>query len=261
MAFNIRELSGQLGKHGIQKGNLFRFTIPSPPPGLWSTPLPTAMPQRDLQFFCRSVTLPEFDLNTSEVQPQAFGPVVRRPQSMNFPILPAVFTVDGDMKVVSFFHRWTQLIINYNKESGNYGEVNGALPFEMGYKSEYATKVIVDVYNEYGEDIYQYIFSGCYPVQVGQVETAWANTDESLTLSVGFSYDTLEVTGTSAPRQTNVGNVLAPNPFSATGSGLKEITSDAEERERNENPDAHADGKILTKKGWRWPLSDFFGGN
>jgi len=254
MAFNINDLNAQIGKHGVQKGNLFRMTI-TPPPGLVGVQLPTAMESRDLQFFCRAVTLPEFDVQTDEVQPQAFGPVVRRPRTLNFPVLTAVFTVDGDMKVPSYFHRWTQLIINYDNTS-QYGSLNGALPFEMGYKQEYATTIIVDVYNEYGEDIYTYKFKNAYPINVGQVETAWANNDEALTQSVGFSYDILSVTGASVPRPGLGGSrdVDVVNPFSSTGAPGFSLTSDSEQRLQAAEERNYTEGKVLTKRGWRYPL-------
>lgn len=254
MAFNINDLSAQLGKHGVQKGNLFKMTIQLPP-GLQGASLPTAMPARELEYFCRSVTLPEFDVETDDVQPVSFGPVVRRPRTMNFPVLPTVFTVDGDMKIVSFFHRWTQLIINYDR-TNNYGQINGALPFEMGYKNEYSTVMTCDVYNEYGEDMYTYKFSGAYPVNVGSIETAWANNDEAVTLPVGFSYDTLEVTGSGRTRPGNGNTNLTTNPFSPTGAPLAEITNDADQRAQQVDQENWTDGKVLTRRGWRYPIGE-----
>jgi hypothetical protein len=221
MAFSISELSSKLGQHGVQKGNLFRMTLQLPP-GLERLQLPTAMPARDLTFYCRSVELPEMNIDTAEIAHQGFGLNTRRPQGMQFPVLPTVFTVDGDMKIPSLFHRWSQVIVNYDKTGGNQGEVEGALPFEIGYKRDYATTLTVDVFNEYDEDIYTYQFGEAYPVEVGSMEAAWANNDDSLILSVGFTYDTLKVTGSKKGNPARERTIKPDNQ-----EGVEEITNDA----------------------------------
>ena len=135
MAFNIANFSSKINEHGVAKNNLFFATITTP------TGIAGAMEENkivqsgDLKFFCRSVTLPEFDISTTDYQPNGFGSPIRRPQGMNFPILPAVFMVDSNFGVMKFFHRWAQSIVQYDRSAGNNGNVGGALPFEMGYKS------------------------------------------------------------------------------------------------------------------------------
>ena len=247
MAFSISELSSKLGQHGIQKGSLFRMRVQLPP-GLAILQLPTAMPARDLEFYCRSVTLPEFDVETAEIAHQGFGAVTRRPQSMNFPVLATVFTVDGDMKIPSLFHRWSQLIINYDRTGGNQSEVSGALPFEMGYKRDYATTMQVDIFNEYDEDIYTYEFSDAYPINVGSMEAAWANNDDAMTLSVGFHFDSVKVTGSKKgnPARQRI------EEEKSNGSVVPQTTTDAIEREEQVNPDESRLSRLNRSSGSRF---------
>ena len=135
MSFNISDFNAKINEHGIAKTNLFfaRITMPRSLLNEFGQISVT----RDLEFYCKTVTLPEMDITTGEVQPQGFGPVVRRPQAMNFPILPVSFMVDSNFGVMKLFHRWTQSIINYDTSGGQFAGVNNALPFEMGYKSDY----------------------------------------------------------------------------------------------------------------------------
>ena len=194
MAFSISEFNSKIGQHGLAKSNLFfaRVNIPRAlRDELGEIPI-----SRDLEFFCRSVQLPEMELGTADIQQQGFGAITRRPQSMTFPILPATFMVDSNFGVLKFYHRWMQAVVNYDKSGGNYGSVNNALPFEMGYKSEYASTMDVAVFSQNTNKVeYVYSFSGLYPVSVGNLSVAWENSAEVMALPVGFTYDELKVTG------------------------------------------------------------------
>lgn len=213
MSFNISDFNSKLSEHGVAKTNLFfaRITMPrSLLNELNEIPI-----TRDLEFYCKTVTLPEMDIQTSEVQPQAFGPVVRRPQSMNFPVLPVSFMVDSNFGVMKLFHRWTQSIVNYDTSGGQFAGVNNTLPFEMGYKNDYSATMQVAVYSQNTQEVeYVYEFSGLYPINVGGIETSWESTGDVMTLPVGFSYDELKVSGSTR------GKVLSDRPGSFTGNLL-----------------------------------------
>jgi hypothetical protein len=202
MSFSISQFSSKVKQYGLAKSNLFVVEIGIP--ATIRNELKANIPViNDIRFFCRSVTLPEMDLITTDIQTQAFGSPQRRPQGMNFPILPATFMVDSEFGILKFFHRWTQAIINYDRSEGNGGVVNNQLPFEMGYKSEYQTTMKVTVYSFGGatskNSVYEYNFSGVYPVNVGNVAEDWESHSDVMVLPVGFTYDTMKVTGAKNP--------------------------------------------------------------
>ena len=78
MAFNINDFSAQVNKHGLAQTNLFIVRITPPPTftgisdGAEDNSVSLNL-SRELQFFCRTVTLPELDVQTVDVQKQAFG--------------------------------------------------------------------------------------------------------------------------------------------------------------------------------------------
>lgn len=233
MAFNISSFTSSLQKHGVAQNNAFRMRITTPL-ALQTETKGTSPVIDDAEFYCQSVTLPEFDIQTSEVQQQGFGTITRRPQSLNFPVLPAVFLVDQELGMVKYFHRWAQHIINYDNSNGQYSSVDGALPFEINYKSDYATRLNVDVLAKNGSVEYSYEFGGAYPINIGSVEESWADNDALLTLSVGFSFDTLKVTGSKEGLVVDVENgsaIRAPadNPF-RPGTLIDQISSSAANR-------------------------------
>ena len=105
-----------------------------------------------------------------------------------------------------------QKIVNYDTSSGPISEVDGQLPFEMGYKSDYATTIEIIVYSFQSDSItYTYKMSGAYPIQVGNITEAWESQGELMTLPIGFTYDELKVDGAKS------GNVLAGG---SGGNGL-----------------------------------------
>lgn len=208
MAFSISEFSSQINKHGLAKNSLFLVRLIVPP--ALAGEVDNTM-GRELQFFCRSVTLPELSIQTFDTLPNGFGTPERRPTGMQFPQVPAVFMVDSNFSVMKFFHSWMQRIVNYDTRQP-FGQVNGRLPFEIAYKSEYAASMIIDVYSYEQEDIvYTYRMENVYPTSVGEVVEAWENAAEIMTLPITFTYDRMILSGAKQ------GSVVSNN---SRGSGI-----------------------------------------
>ncbi|MDA7491644.1 hypothetical protein N9M52_00215 [bacterium] len=219
MAFSISDFNSKIGQHGLAKNNLF-FARISLPKSITNELLSIAPIVRDLEFYCRGVTLPELSVRTGDVQPQAFGPVQRRPQGIDFPVLPATFMVDSNFQVMKLFHRWAQAIVNYDTSGGQFAGVNNQLPFELGYKEDFAATMQIAVYSHGSREVeYVYEFSGVYPINVGNVEASWQNGGEVMTLPVGFTYDEMKLTG------ARTGRVQSDRPGSTTGKLLKWFSS------------------------------------
>jgi hypothetical protein len=137
----------------------------------------------------------------------------RRMQPTGFSSEPVqtLFMLDSDMQVASFFHSWIQNVVNYSTAAGPFSEVNGKLPFEVGYKEEYACRVIIRHYSTHYETsgvFYEVILENAFPILVGDIDLAWENNDQYSVLPVQFQYDGIQVTG------EKIGN-----PFARFGRG------------------------------------------
>jgi len=197
MAFNIQEFQAQIGRNGYGVTNLFTVEITAAPA--------TGFSQRDLVFYARAATLPEFDITTEDIAHTGFGSATRVPTGMQFPVLPITFMVDKDHRIMSFFHDWTRKIVNYDRTGGPSGAANGLRPFEINYKSDYQGALRVTLFSRFnGSDSYIYEFSGAYPISVGNITTAW-DSEELLLLPVGFSYDVVKLSSLSRPTVTGIG--------------------------------------------------------
>ena len=194
--FNISEFSSQIAKRGIAQTNTFLLRM-QPPKAFRN--LVNEIETDYLEFFCRTVDLPELAVQTVDFKPRGFGPSERRPTMLDYPNLPTVFMVDSNFGVLKFFHRWMQEIVNYNIESGQISETRNTalLPYEFGYKDDYASSIQVILYSGKSEDkFYNYNFGNAYPISIGNITSSWENAAEVMTLPVSFSYDELTVSGT-----------------------------------------------------------------
>jgi len=195
MAFNIAEFSSQVNQKGIAQTNLFfvRITLNEN-----LSFLNDDFPVRELTFFCRAAALPEITVGTTPFKPKGFGPSEQRPTTFDYQPINTGFMVDSDFAVVKFFHRWMQEIVNYDVSAGYFSESPSALlPYEFGYKDDYACSMEIIQYSNALEDkFYTYSFSNVYPISVGSVNVSWENAAEAMTLPITFAYDELKVDGT-----------------------------------------------------------------
>jgi hypothetical protein len=194
MAFNINEFKSVMNKYGgpVRK-NLYLVEISA---------LPVAndgMSVRDLRFFCQSAVIPGLNYSVSDYFPNGFGvrqsiPTVSQPDPFN-----AVFMLDSDHMVLRFFHQWMQAVINYNYADGPLSQVGNQLPFEIGYKSDYAAKITIKHFstNSNGEfeGYYQYDLFDVFPTQISGVDVAWSDNDSFATATVNFSYSHIAFSG------------------------------------------------------------------
>lgn len=219
MAFNINEFSAQINSRGLAVNNLFVVRI-TPPQRL------TALGSDynlggDMVFFCRSVDIPNFDVNTIAYREQGFGIAQQRPIGMDFAPVPTVFMVDSNFAIKKFFHRWMQMVYNYDTSGGVLSVDPGSSSaersqgiYQLGYKEDYVGTMEVVLYSQQIDSPaykYEYKFGNVYPTSLGNVQAAWENSAEIMTLPVTFTYDQFETTGSIAGTVTtdfNRGNGL-----------------------------------------------------
>jgi hypothetical protein len=192
MAFSISEFKSQMDWFGgPARGNLFELQIINFP-GVKSR-----ANSRDLVFFCKNAIIPGMVFNTVQYEPVA---QMRRVMPIGWQVEPVqtLFMLDSDHQVLSFFHSWAQNIVNYSTAGGSFSEVNGKLPFEIGYKDEYAATIIIRQYStnyEKSGQYYEVILRNAFPIMMGDVDLAWESNDSFSVLPVSFQYDEIQFTG------------------------------------------------------------------
>ena len=192
MAFNINEFKSQMNWFGgPARGSLFEVQITNFPA------VKTRANSRDLTFFCKNATIPGMVLNAATVE---YTAQMRRVMPMGITPEPvqAIFMLDSDHQILSFFHSWMQQVVNFGTTGGPFSQLDGKMPFEVGYKDEYAARITIRQYStnymESGQ-YYEVILDNAFPLQIGDVDLAWENNDQYSVLPVSFQYDRIQVSG------------------------------------------------------------------
>ena len=192
MAFNISQFKSQMDWFGgPARGSLFEVQIF--PKGSNNS----RVNSRDLVFFCKNASIPGMTINAAENN-QVGQLRKMMPMQVNPEPVQAIFMLDSDHQVLTFFHNWIQNIVNYSTAAGAFSEVEGRLPFEIGYKEDYACRVVIRHYATHYEQsgsFYEVILDDAFPIMIGDVDLAWENTDQYAVLPVSFQYDRIQFTG------------------------------------------------------------------
>jgi hypothetical protein len=183
MTFNISQFSAKINRHGLALNNLFVVRI-TPPNGMEMD-----IPRDDLVFFCRSVKIPDYQMNIQTVKRLGFGPNIAYPMYMDNDTLNTEFMIDAEMNILKFFHKWQQLVYNYNSAQGPLASNNRQMVYELGYKKEYCGTIDVDVYSTHSANhIHRYKFYEAWPVSVSHNNLSWQSQNELDISDIVFRY-------------------------------------------------------------------------
>ena len=225
MVFNISNFASKVGSTGLAKSNLFVANISSPA----SMNLPI---QSDLQFLCKTVSIPGMEVSTTDIQPQGWGRTDSYATNFTKQNLSMIFMVDSDFAVTQYLHRWMQSIVNFNDVNGT-SSVDGSnkRPYEFGFRDNYSGTIQVIVFSEKDpRRNYVYQFSGTFPVSLSGIDISWENNAEIMTITASFSYTSMAMSGM---QDTKTVSSLPPSSGFASGdefSGLSGAISNASER-------------------------------
>lgn len=198
--FRINEFKSKLDSYGgPQRLNIFTVELF----GSNSNYINSA----DIKFFCKTVQLPGINLNTMPYSPTGFGLQQMMPMGMTPDTFNAVFIMDSNHNILSFFHDWMQAIYNFDYSNGSLAPSyrdEDHLPYELGYKSEYALNMLIRVYSYHDElTYYDYLLTDVFPTQLGSIDLSWDTNDSYATLPVNFSFSSIKVSGTGTGKIEN----------------------------------------------------------
>lgn len=127
----------------------------------------------DLALRCESAQLPSRTLMTTEQK--IYGITEKYPYENSYNDAEFVFLVSGDMREKKFFDSWINL-------------VSPKLSYNMNYKSDYATSVIVRQYDLQNRLQYEVELRKAFPITVNQLDLDWSSDGyHKLTVVFAFS--------------------------------------------------------------------------
>ena len=194
MPFDITRFKSTLNRFGgPARSSLFEVTLT---PYNVSGGGNKAFGAREFTFFCKTANIPGVFINTTENNQVGQMPTMM-PVGIGTRPFETIFLCDSDHQVLSFFHGWAQNVVNYGTKGGPFAQVDEKLPFEIGYRDEYSSRISVKHYSteSFDNKYYEVILDGCYPMIVGDLDLSWENNDSYLTLPVSFSFSRIEYSG------------------------------------------------------------------
>lgn len=143
----------------------------------------------DLQFYCDSAQLPGIAMQTDEIRVAGYGNLEKRPYASIFQDVPCTFMNDTDGRVLKFFHKWVQLVYNFNDSSSMDAETAAGIPTNtFAYPKDYYGTVSIAHYDEKANEVITYTLYEAYPISVGDVQVDWSQSDTLLKIPVTFTY-------------------------------------------------------------------------
>lgn len=208
MTFSISKFKSSMDKFGgPDRGSLFEVQIINFPTNN------SKVDARDLTFFCKNVGIPGMNFEMNEYA--AVGQKNKSfPSMITTDPIQSIFILDSDQQILSFFHGWAQRIVNYSTQGGRFSEIDGMLPYEVGYKDEYACRIVIKHYSgDFAQSgkYYEVILDNAFPNSIGDVDLSWEANDSYSTLPVSFQYDRIQYSGEVAG---------SPSNFDGRGNGL-----------------------------------------
>lgn len=153
----------------------------------------------DLRFFCKTAQIPGVDFSTTEYKPQGYGMGINLPTGVTNPGFSAMFILDSNNFVLSYFHRWAQKVLNYDASKGMLAATDGKLPYEIGYlrgETGYGATLTITKFNPYdGNLVYETVLHDVYPMNIGSVSLTWEDQNTFSTLPVSFAYSSISYSG------------------------------------------------------------------
>lgn len=215
MSFSISKFKTTMDKFGgPARSNLFEVTV-----NKYGETNSAIDPKNEFSFFCNRVNMPGIGVETGVMSNVAQLPTTF-PLSMTSAPFTATFLVDSNHEILAFFHNWIQRVMNYSTASGPYGAIDaegdnvGQLPYELGYKDDYACRVAIKHYSTetFSKDdrYYEVVLDNCWPYQISDLSLDWAQNDNFLTMDVTFAYDRIHYSGDRMgnPSQRLKGGIL-----------------------------------------------------
>jgi hypothetical protein len=129
-----------------------------------ATPLilaPYISDARSLTYRCENAQLPGRTFATTE-QKIGSNPVEKYPYLTTYNDIDLTFMVDSDMKEKKFFDLWLELI-------------NPSYSYNYQYKSNYATVITINQYDQTNTLVYSVDLFDAYPVSVNQLDLDWSS--------------------------------------------------------------------------------------
>lgn len=187
LGFDITDFRASINRKGVVRNNSYMVSIV--PPSILSD-----YDASQLTLRCDSLNLPGLNLMTQDgIYRYGYGPAEIMPYNAMYTPVTMSFIVDRVASQYTFFNVWMNRVFDTNISGGilpqdAIDDPNVSAPYEVSYKSDYATEMHIFVYNEVGDKVIELNFVEAYPMTVQDTPLSWGLQQDVVRLQVTMAY-------------------------------------------------------------------------
>jgi hypothetical protein len=188
--FDINRFRADISNRGVLRNNQFDVSINLPS----SHYLSGRYRDTDLvSIRCEAASIPGMSLSTIDGQPKyGYGPVETFPYSVMYDQINLTFLLDKNSFLHKFFYDWISCIVNFDNSKGLDAAISHGSEvfktYEVGYKSQYQSQLVLNVYNEANQRVQKVTMLRAFPKAINQIDVGWENTDSVMKLMIPFTF-------------------------------------------------------------------------
>jgi hypothetical protein len=199
----VNRFFSEIRASGVARTNLFDVVIT--PPKMMNGNKTV----NKISLYAEGASVTGRSIQTADLKRYGIGPQEKIPYSMQYNDITLTFIGDGKGEVYKFFYNWMQGIVRGDSGVTTYDtekDGNGKTSYEVEFKSNYATNIIVTTYNEQGDPVLYTRLIGAFPISVPDISLSWSDSG-MMQFSVTFAYLQSQLADTETPIKVGKGGV------------------------------------------------------
>lgn len=214
----------EIRQNSVARTNYFEITLTAPK--ILAGDAATA---KKISLYAEGATLPGLFLQTDDgIKRFGIGPQEHVPYSAQVNNTTITFIGDGKGEIYKFFYNWLQGIVrsDYSVPSGNVSR-NGLAPYEVEFKEDYRSTLIIRTFNEQGDTIFEYELREAFPKSIADVSLSWSESS-LMQFSVEFNYLQSKLLTSDTPVSLSPNGIPGLSPFqkiAKIGTAVQAIAS------------------------------------
>jgi hypothetical protein len=189
MAFNINTFKSEIEQGGYLRGHTFNVLITIPPniPNLSSF----SSISSQLRLRIDETKSPQITQLAVDVARYGIGTTQKQPFGAQFQDTALSILCDRGGDIWRFWHEWLNYIYGFT------GSGPSSYPtYTVAYKSDYATTMDIEIYDQLGDSAIKFTLNDAFPVQLREIPLDWKEEGTLIYLDAIISYKDYYVSNT-----------------------------------------------------------------
>lgn len=210
MPFNVSTFRANLAGEGYQKNSHYEVFL-TPPPSIYSSLLNNINGDfsisdiaETMRFRTTKILIPGIDIKTANVRRYGIGPLQKYAITNEYTEFRMEILCDKYGGIWQFWYHWLRTVFQFSGNSdAQSGNINTFPGYIANYKNDISTTVLVEVFDQTGNNIMRFDLLEAYPVALSDTSFSWA--DAGLTqLAIVMNFKEYRIIGSTVELKENM---------------------------------------------------------